>query len=213
MLSTADRPRKYELRPDPCRWCGSPAWWDGSRSVAAVRKACDGSIEHDTENVRRRAKCSSEDCPAGSRTVYEHDDYPHRVFQLEVLVSAVLTVVIGARTMTAAAAEHLCSRDSVRRWRRWIDALAEPGDLEQLCARLDPDALPPPTDSPHGRTAQVIALLDRLADLLALKGLPLKGRACGLVRVLRDQLVRFGEVFRLTRASPPLRADRGLLPL
>lgn len=213
MLPTDDRPRKYEERPAPCRRCGSLAWWDGTRRVAAVRKANDGSIEHDTETVRRRAKCSSKDCPAGSWTVYEHDDYPHRVFQLDLLVSAVLMVVVGAWTMTAAAAAHLCSRDSVRRWRSWVEVLAEPRDLEQLCARLDPDGLPPPTGSPHGRAARVIALLDRLADLLALRGLPLRGRACGLVRVLRDRLVRFGEVFRLTRASPPLRGDRGLGPL
>jgi hypothetical protein len=208
MLLNNDRPRKYEERPHSCRQCGAQAWWNGSRVVTAVRKTGDGSVDHDSDSCRRRACCSSRNCPAGSWTVYEHNDYPHRLFQLDLLVSAVSMVAIGLQTMTATAAEHLCSRDSVRRWVRWVEALAEPRDLEQLCARLDPDGLPPPTGSERGgRAERVLLLLERLAELLALRGLVLPERGPGLARLLSDRLARFSEVFFLTKSSPPLRAD------
>jgi hypothetical protein len=50
-------------------------------------------------------------------------------------------------------------------------------------------------------------LLERLAELLSLRGVDLPGLGAGLVRLLVDRLVRFGEVFYLTKSSPPLRAD------
>jgi len=215
MLPIDHRPRKYENRPEPCRVCGSPAWWNGTRTVSTVHASEDGVVEHDPESCRRRARCSSKSCDVGSWTVYEDaDDYPHRLFGLDLVVSAVCMFVLGMETLTASAAAHLCSRDSVRRWARWVASLAEPRDLEQLCARLDPDGLPPPTGPARGgRAARVLVLLDRLADLMETRGVALRGRGCGLVRVLHDRLVRFGEVFFLTRASPPLRADPARLPL
>lgn len=214
MVPTNGRWRKYEDRPEPCRECGSPAWWNGTRTVAPVRKTDDGTVEHVPETRRRRARCSANSCKVRSWTIYEHDDYPHRLFGLDLVVSAVCMVVLGMETMTAAAAAHLCSRDSVRRWARWVASLAKPGDLEQLCARLDPEGQPPPIGPSGGRrVARVLALLERLADLLEVRGVALRGSTCGLARVLHDRLGRFGEVFFLTRASPPLRADPARLPL
>lgn len=162
-------------------------------------------MEHGGE-VRRRARCSSKHCPAGSWTVYDDDAYPHRTFRLEVVVSAVVQVVLVGVTLTAAAAQHLCSRDSVRRWLRWVEALAAPQQLERLCLRLDPDGLPAAART-GSVAARVLQLFERLADLLALRGVGLPCRGAGLARVLVHQLVRFGVVFWLTRPSPPLRAD------
>lgn len=145
----------------------------------------------------------------GSWTVYEADSYPHRTFGLEVVVSAVLQVVLVGATLTAAATRHLCSRDSVRRWLRWVEGLADPLELERLCMRIDPDGLPAAgTRTDRAPVAQrVLQLLERLADLLAAGGVSLPRHRVGLVRVLVDRLARFGEVHRLTRPSPPLRAD------
>jgi hypothetical protein len=63
------------------------------------------------------------------------------------------------------------------------------------------------------RAASVLHLLDRLADLLAERGVRAaralgQGTAgTGLIRLLKDQLVRLGAVFYLTPSSPPLRVD------
>ena len=198
---------KYAIRPPACRDCGSPAWWNGIRIVNPVRQDADGEVVDEPGTSRHRACCSSKDCPAGSWTVYEESDYPHRVFQLDVVVNAVCMVVVGAATQTAAAGAHLCSRDSVRRWLRWVEALAEPRDLERLCSRLDSDGLPPPSAPEARRAARLIMLLERLAELLSCRGVVLPGRSAGLVRLLTDRLERFGEVFYLTKSSPPLRAD------
>lgn len=198
---------KYAIRPPHCRGCGDPAWWNGIRIVDPVRQGADGESVHEPGTIRRRACCSSKDCPMGSWTVYAAGDYPHRVFQLDVVVSAVCMVVVGAATQATAAGAHLCSRDSVRRWLRWIEALAEPRDLERLCSRLDSDGLPPPSVPEARRAARVIMLLERLAELLSCRGVALPGRSAGLVRLLTDRLERFGEVLYLTKSSPPLRAD------
>ena len=205
---------KYDIRPPCCRECESPAWWDGTRTVAPVRKSDDGEVVHEPETVRSRARCSSKDCPVGSWTVYEQSDYPHRLFQLDVVVSALCMVVFGASTMTAAAAAHLCSRDSVRRWKRWLESLADPRDLERLCVRLDSEGLPPPVaPEPAERSARVLLLLEHLVCLLVRRGVELRGRGSGLTLLLADRLERFGEVFYLTKSSPPLRADQASLCL
>jgi hypothetical protein len=196
---------KYATRPAPCRECGSSAWWNGTRVVAPMRQEGDESV-HIPETIRRRARCSRKGCSAGSWTVYEGCDYPHRVFQLDVVFAAVCMASAVDATLTAVAAAHRCTRDSVRRWLGWVSGLAEPRDLERLCSRLDSEGLPT-TTTRGSRAAQVIALLERLAELLSLRGVDLPGLGAGLVRLLVDRLVRFGEVFYLTKSSPPLRAD------
>ena len=196
---------EYTTRPAPCRECGSPAWWNGTRVVAPVRQEGD-RIVHKPDTIRRRARCSCKGCSTGSWTVYEECDYPHRVFQLDVVFAAVCMIPAVDATLSAVAEAYRCSRDSVRRWLRWVSALAEPRDLERLCSRLDSDGLPPST-ARGSRAAKVIVLLERLAELLSSRGVVLAGLGTGLVRLLADRLVRFGEVFYLTKSSPPLRAD------
>ena len=208
MKDTRDSQTKYDIRPPFCRDCGSPAWWNGTRTVAPVRMSDDGEAVHEQGTLRRRARCSSKQCPVGSWTVYEQDDYPHRLFQLNVVVSALCMVLFGASTMTAAAAAHQCSRDSIRRWKRWLESLADPRDLEQLCSRIDTEGLPPPiAPEPTGRAARVLLLVEHLVGLLIRRGVELRGRGSGLPRLLVDRFERFGEVFSLTKPSPPLRAD------
>lgn len=199
------RPCKYADRPEPCSLCAAPAWWNGTRTVTPTRRAGDG-VERG-EVVRRRARCSSRPCPAKDWTVYEDGAHPHRSFQLDIVASAVVDAEIGSGSLTEAAAASECSRDSVRRWVRWTESLADPRDLEQLVARIDPDGMRVSTPLTVGsRAATILALLERLADVLALRGVPLQPHGPGLQRVLTDRLRRFGEVFHLTRPSPPLRA-------
>ena len=205
---------KYDIRPAPCRECKSPAWWNGKRTVAPIRKNADGEVVHEPETIRHRARCSSKDCPVGSWTVYEQSDYPHRLFQLDVVMSGLCMVLFGAATMTAAAKAHLCSRDSIRRWKHWLESLADPRDLERLCIRIDSEGLPPPVaPDPAERSARVILLVEHLVRLLARRGVKLRGQSSGLTRLLINQLERFGEVFYLTKSSPPLRADLTFLCL
>jgi transposase-like protein len=208
MLPTQSRARKYAERPSPCGCCGSAAWWNGVRIVAPVQKDEDGEVEHHPGVVRRRVRCSSRDCPIGSWTVYEEGAYPHRTFQLDVVASAVLMVVLGGATLTAAGDKHKCGRDTMRRWRRWVSSLAEPRELEKMCARLDPDGMPSRVErAGQNRAAQVLWLLERLADLLTLRGVPLPRLGAGLSRLLRHLFDKFGDLLWLTKSSPPLRAD------
>lgn len=195
---------KYADRPDPCRTCASAAWWNGTRSVSTTRMT-DGRIERTPDLVRRRVRCSSSGCPARNWTAYEDGAHPHRSFQLDVAASAVAAVELGAQSLTQTAAEHQCSRDSVRRWIGWTEKLADPRSLERFVARLDPDGVPAPA-SPS-LAASVLGVLERLADGLATRGVLIPRRGPGLQRILTDRLRRFGEVFYLTKFSPPLRAD------
>lgn len=200
-----DPDTEYTTRPAPCRECGSPAWWNGTRVVAPVRQEEDKSV-HKPDTIRRRARCSCKGCSAGSWTVYEGSDYPHRVFQLDVVFAAVCMALAVNATLTAVAEAHGCSRDSVRRWLQWVSELSDPRDLERLCSRLDSEGLPSST-ARGSRAARVIMLLERLVELLWSRGVVLAGLGTGLTRLLVDRLVRFGEVFYLTKSSPPLRAD------
>jgi hypothetical protein len=138
--------------------------------------------------------------------VYEEGDYPHRTFQLEVVVVAVCMVAMGGMSMTETARTLLCSRRSVGRWIRWVESVAQPQELSMLCARLDPDGLPPPSDAPSKATT-VLALFERLTYLLSIRGLDLRGPTAGLTRFLLDRFERFGEVFYAIKQSPPLHAD------
>ncbi len=228
---------KYEKRPPPCLNCGTPPWWNGRRKVLKVSleadgggtkqdggsntdqtsdgavqqqdkegsNKSDGAVQLD-EEVRWRARCPEPKCPVGSWTVYEQDSYPHRSHGLEVVVQVVLAVVRTNATLDSVAAKHMCSRDSVRRWVLWVEGLADPGSVQKLCLRIDPDGLPAAAPKASGAD-QILQLLERLADLLAQRGVPLPPKGAGLVRILADRLARFGEVLWLTKSSPPLRAD------
>lgn len=166
-----------------------------------------GEVRQAVGTRQHRACCSAKDCDAPSWTIHEADTYPHRTFQLEVVASAVAEVAYAGKTLTAAAANHMCSRDSVRRWGAWIADLADVDHLARVCARIEPDG------GVHAESAiaratpagRALRLLDRLADLLVVRGVGLAAKGCGLGRILGAQLRRFGDVFYLTRPSPSLR--------
>jgi len=208
---------KKAVRPDPCRVCGAASWWNGGRVVAEVLHDLEQGVRRVIDVLRRRARCSDRHCAAGSWTLYSAGVYPHRSYQLCVVASAVAEVCVAGGRRRAAAARHDCSRRSVSRWVRWTAQLASPEDLGRLCARLDPEGLPPPTPSTAegevSRAGSVLRLLDHLGDVLLRRGLPLPGRGPGLLRILTAQLARFGDVCWLTRASPPLRVAPEALPL
>jgi hypothetical protein len=201
---------KYVERPAVCRSCGAAAWWNGSRRVSVVRKLGE-QIEYVAEVVRRRVRCSLwKRCRLRSWTVYEQDAYPHRVFGLMVVVSAVSAVVFGHATHAAAGLAHQCSRRTVGRWKRWISELADPEQWQRACSRLQADGLPGGlAGSGVSRAARVLHRLDRLVDLLVERGVQLPTLACPVARLLTHQLAGFGDVFYLTKSSPPLRADVG----
>jgi hypothetical protein len=188
--------------------CASASWWNGTRKISGVILR-EGVVKYETEIIRRRARCSVKDCPQKSWTVYEDaDSYPHRLFWLSVVVSAVSAVAFGNTTLSESASKHRCSRDSVRRWIRWVEKLAEPMELMRACTRLEPEGLPAAEQTARmPKAAAVIYLLQRLCELLALRGVSLWCEGSGLISVVKQQLERFGQVFYLTKSSPPLRAD------
>jgi hypothetical protein len=201
-IPSSEGRHKHAERP-PCCWiCGSPGWWNGWRETSAGR--------------RHRIRCSDRACPCGSWTTYESDGYPHRGFSLSVVVAAVAAVAVS-RKLGSVAAEFNCSRWSVARWTRWVATLGESGSLASLCARLEPNRGPlrvPPSDAPlRERAGASLALLERLAEGFAARGVLLPLGKSGLSRLLADQLGRFGSVFFLTVPSPPLHVEiRGLPP-
>jgi len=207
-ISPAGGEGKYVERPAACRSCGAAAWWNGSRRVSVVRKLGE-QVEYVAEVVRRRVRCSLwKSCALRSWTVYEQDSYPHRVFGLIVVVSAVSAVVFGKATHAAAALAHQCSRRTVGRWKRWISELADPQQLQRACTRLQDDGLPGGLAVAGVlRAAGVLHLIDRLVELLVARGVRLPELGCPVARLLKHQLAGFGAVFYLTKSSPPLRAD------
>jgi hypothetical protein len=115
-VSPSSSRRKKALRPDPCRVCGSPSWWDGGSLVAEVIHELGQGVRRVIDVLRPRARCSDRRCAAGSWTIYSAGTYPHRSYQLDVVASAVAEVCVGGASRRAAAVHHACSRRSVARW-------------------------------------------------------------------------------------------------
>ncbi len=204
---------KRKQRPGPCRLCGAAAWWNGSRVVSAVVCGLASAVEYASGQVRRRACCSDRNCPAPSWTVYPAGMYPHRVFQLDVVSSALAQVAAG-ESAGQAAERHLCSRRSVGRWRRWCAQLLVPEELAAAVVRLDPDGLPPPIGGGREKDpgGWALRLWERLSDVLAYRGVALPSGHSGLQRMLAWQHERHGVVAWLTKpSSPRLRVDLGAL--
>lgn len=150
--------------------------------------------------------------------MYLEDAYPHRVFQLSAVSSAVAAVALGGETRSAAAATHRASRRSVSRWVSWVASLLEVPSLVRLCARLDPQGSRPPLLASReqgegvSRAETILQLLDHLATLLRERGALGSQKLPALAAILAHQLARFGEVWRLTGLSPPLRIDIAFAP-
>ena len=137
------------------------------------------------------------------------DSYPHRVFWLQVVVSAVSAVVFNKVTLTGAARAHQCGRDSVRRWLLWVQRLVEPADLMRVCTVLDETGMPGAAATGHmSKAGAIIYLMDRLAELLAQRGVTVQtATGSGLIWVLKRQLEVFRQVYYLKNVSPPMRAE------
>lgn len=148
--------------------------------------------------------------------MYSQQTYPHRVFQLSAVSSAVAAVALGGETRTAAAAAHRASRRSVARWVGWVGSLFDVPSLLGLCARLDRPHSPPVLASHKAdgvsRAGTILRLLDHLATLLRERAALGSQQPPALAAILSHQLARFGEVRRLTVLSPPLRVDIGFAP-
>jgi hypothetical protein len=171
--------------------------------VAAVVLGVGGTAEYVPERVRRRFRCSDRACPGGSGTQYTDGDYPHRTFQLDVVVSAVLRGEGGSRS--AAARDHLCSRRSVGRWTSWCAGMAAPEELGRVVVRVDPDGLPAEAATPReGLAGRCVRLWERLAGVLCARGVILPSGRCGMQRLLCWQHHRHGLIAWLTRSSPLL---------
>ena len=212
---------KYEERPEPCRRCGSAAWWNGWRAIKheVVRDTSGTVIEREAR--RHRARCSGGEQSCRDWTVYGDEAYPHRTYQLSVVSSAVEAVAFGGATRTAAASEHRTTRRSVSRWLGWVGSLVEAGDLARLCARLDAHGRRPPvgaTAAPSQGSGSVaraganLRLLDHLAELLRERGALGTRHGPALGAILARPLERFGEVAFLTRGSPRLRVAEAFAP-
>ena len=196
---------KQELRPPPCPACGVIGWWNGWVIVAQMVVGAEGTVERVLDVPRHRARCKAPDCPFGSWTIYETGGYPHRSFTLAVVATAVAELVLATNaTLTSVARNWQCDRRTVARWQSWVAGSAEPAALTQLCSRLDPDGLPAPDPEGIARPGRVLLLMECLARLLRLQGVPLEPGP-GLGAILRHQFERFRAVSWLTRASPALR--------
>jgi hypothetical protein len=88
----------------------------------------------------------------------------------------------------------------------WIGSLVDARTFERFCTRIDPNGRLPPGQRDQGAVS-ILSLLEQAADALHHHGVHLMRRGSGLARMLCDRLARFGEVYFLTKASPPLLAD------
>jgi hypothetical protein len=207
--------RKYDERPDPCRRCGTAAYWCGGRAVAQVVLGETGGVRRVEDRWRRRACCPNRECPVRSWTVYELGGYPHRTFTLAVSVSGVAQLAADdSATVQDVGESHQCDRRTVGRWVSWVLRRCATVQVVRACARLDPAGLPPPPaprpETERRRAGWVLLLLDHLARLVRVRGVALEV-GTGVVAILRQQLIRFGVVLWLTRQSPPLHISVGEL--
>lgn len=206
-------PRKYPDRPAPCRTCGTAAWWNGWREVTRRRLEPSGRVEIQPGQRLHRAKCSREDCPAPSWTVYPPGRYPDRRFDIDVVAQAVAEGAFerdeeGRPTPFATIARrYSCSGRSASRWTCWVAGLTDIESLARECMRIDPDGLPaavrPEATDSRAQAGWALAVFDRFAALLERQGALSRGPQPSLVRVLDDQRVRHGAHFP-RGLSPPL---------
>lgn len=103
-----------------------------------VVPAQDGEAVASEVRDRARGKCTA--CRHGF-TVYAAGDYPHRVYQPDVVAHVVAAHAIGAQGAAAAAASAGASATSARRWTRWVAALIDVGDLMAIAAQLDAESV------------------------------------------------------------------------
>jgi hypothetical protein len=150
-----------------------------------------------------KAKCSS--CKHRF-TCYPPGIYPQRRYQVDVVADVVAEVAIGGTSAARAAAAVQATASSARRWVAWVAALARPGDLLAVAARVDPDAPAGAgfsTVAARSPAARVLIALEQLGSTLVRAGVAATERS-GLGRVLGWQYAAHGVVFGL--------GDSGLHP-
>lgn len=198
---------KHSKRPPSCSCCNSDSYWYGSRTVSAVIMQ-DEEAHFSGEIVRKRAFCPNKECPIKSWTIYEQNSYPHRTFSLQVVVYAVIWVVLKKMSLTEAAKKYQCSRTSIRRWKKWIEGLCDPNALIRACTLLHPDGMPGSTLLKNNPlSAKVLHLFDQLTHLFEVRAVKMPRGTFGLIRILHHQLMRNGDIYYLTKPSPPMSAD------
>lgn len=195
--------RQRAERPPPCRHCRARSWWNGWRVICPTVARLAARVVERWELPLARAKCSS--CKRGF-TCYPPGIYPRRRYQLDVVADVAGAVTLGGASARHAATAAGATVSSVRRWMTWVAALAKPGDLLAVAARLDPDAPAGaglstlPSRAP---AARVLAALEQLGAALVRAGVAVAERT-GLGRVLGWQHAAHGAVFGL--------GDAGLRP-
>ncbi len=202
---TKDRQRTE--RPPPCGRCRARCWWNGWRVVFPTVATLVAGIVERWELPLAKAKCSS--CKHGF-TCYPPGIYPCRRYQLDVVADVAADVALGGAGAGRAAEAAHATASSARRWVAWVAALAKPGDLLAVAARLDADAPAgaglgnlPAGSTVRARAARVLAGLEQLGAALVRAGVAVAERT-GLGRVLGWQHAAHGAVFRL--------GDTGLHP-
>lgn len=213
-ISRSAYPHKHQERPPACSQCGSVAWWNGWREVTGRFLGTSGHVETRPGQRLHRATCSRRDCSAPSWTIYPRGRYPDRQFNLDVVANAVASGVFARdeenRPMTWAAVgqRYACSGRSVSRWTLWIAGLTDIEALARTCIQIDPEGMPaavrPEGTGSRARAGQALAVFDRFAAVLEMRGVLARGSEPSLVRILDDQRLRHGLHFPLRHLSPPL---------
>jgi len=196
-------PRRRDERPPPCRSCHGASWWNGWRVTYPVVALSPGELTR-LELPLPRARCSC--CHVGF-TCYPAGFYPRRQYQLDVVADAVAAVAVGGESVADAAATHATSATSVRRWSRWIAALADGAALHAIASEIDPSTAAVATATQRSRTAAVLGALEVLGATLVRVGVAVVERT-GLGRVLGWQHRAHGVAVALvagpTRLSPAM---------
>jgi hypothetical protein len=178
-----------------------------------VVPAQDGNAVGNEVRDRARGKCTA--CRHGF-TVYAAGDYPHRVYQPDVVAQVVAAHVIGGQGVAVAAASAGASATSARRWTRWIAALIDVGELMAIAAQLDAESVHGAGISGcsgHGvraMAARALIAMEALGKALIQTGAKLAS-VTGLGRLLEWQFIAHGVLAPLTgrgAASPRMVIQR-----
>lgn len=203
-LTKITKERQRAERPPPCERCRARSWWNGWRVVFTTVATLVAGIVEQWELPLAKARCSS--CKHGF-TCRPPGIYPQRRYQLDVVADVAGTVVLGGASAARAALAAHATASSARRWVAHVAALAKPGDLLAVAARLDPDAPAgsglgglPAGPTVRARAAQVLAALEQLGAALVRAGVVMAERT-GLGRVLGWQHAAHGAVFGLGDAG------------
>lgn len=166
------------------------------------------------KTIRRRAICISESCPVKSFTVYEDEDYPHRLFTIDFAVNVILAILFQGLTYAQAATNFGCSRWSIGRWIQWVTKLVDIHQLHATYLQFDETGVPPSLQSekiPDWRqgslchcAAEIINGMEQLALLMYKNNVLLQPTGSGLLRIIKYQYKRYNTYYPASRLSPSM---------